>query len=229
MSSPLYGRGVTGSAPSGRCRCPCVRGVGCPTAWRSGALPACVPEARSLRPQGGVGPGSVLGVRHGNGRVYRIEQRPLTGVVPIPGTEASLTVVNKSPVRHDVRITDNADRTLTVRQISPARVAILGSDGRTVAAFSVAVHHRSPHRRQWYPGRPDRRRVPLCNGQHFPWERRRTRAVRNRASVRTLTAPGRPSRRHAPSPRHPHKARPLMPTSRTGTARTPTQSPTRPT
>lgn len=45
----------------------------------------------------------------------------------------SLTVVNKGPVSHDVQITNNGDGTLG---LSPSRVAVLGSDGRTVAHFS---------------------------------------------------------------------------------------------
>ncbi len=48
----------------------------------------------------------------------------------------SLTVVHKGLVSHDAQISDNGDATLTVRQLSPARVAVLGPDGRTVAHFS---------------------------------------------------------------------------------------------
>ena len=47
----------------------------------------------------------------------------------------SLTVVNKGPVSHDVQITDNGDGTLTVRQLSPARVAVLG---RTAARWRTS-------------------------------------------------------------------------------------------
>ena len=40
-----------------------------------------------------------------------------------------------------MRITDNGGGTVTVRQISPARVVVLGPDGRTVSHFSALDTH----------------------------------------------------------------------------------------
>ena len=95
----------------------------------------CAPEGPVLEFHDVVD-GRVLGVSHGDGLVYYTVQQSLTAVTTVPGTDVSLTVINKGLVGHDVRITDNGDGTLTIRGISPARVAVLGPDGRKIAQFS---------------------------------------------------------------------------------------------
>ena len=80
--------------------------------------------------------GRVLGVSHGDGLVYYSVQQSLTAVTTVPGTDVSLTVINKGLTSHDVQITDNGDGTLTIRGISPARVALLGPDGRKISQYS---------------------------------------------------------------------------------------------
>src|SRR5262245_40472872 len=62
----------------------------------------------------------VLVVRHGDDFFYLTHQWSLTAVAQIPGTDLSLTVVNKGLVWHDVRVTPNGDGTITVKAISPA-------------------------------------------------------------------------------------------------------------
>lgn len=80
--------------------------------------------------------GRLLVVRHGDGFLHGTLHWTLTAVATVPGTDQSLTVVNKGLVAHDVRVTDNGDGTLTVRVNSPARVTVLGPDGRTESHFS---------------------------------------------------------------------------------------------
>ena len=80
--------------------------------------------------------GSALVVRHGDGFLYETQHWTLTAVTTIPGTDLTLTVVNKGLVNHDVRVTPNGDGTLTVRSISPARVVLLGPDGHIELRFS---------------------------------------------------------------------------------------------
>ena len=60
----------------------------------------------------------------------------LTAVTTIPGTDLTLTVVNKGLGNHDVKVTPNGDGTLTVKSISPARVVLLGPDGHIELRFS---------------------------------------------------------------------------------------------
>jgi hypothetical protein len=80
--------------------------------------------------------GRVIAIRHGDGLIYATQHWTLTAVATIPGTALTLTVVNKGLVGHDVRISNNGDGTLTVRAISPARVVVLGPDGRPESHFS---------------------------------------------------------------------------------------------
>ena len=44
--------------------------------------------------------------------------------------------MNKGLVNHDVRVTPNGDGTLTLTQISPARVVLLGPDGHVELRFT---------------------------------------------------------------------------------------------
>ena len=80
--------------------------------------------------------GSVVVVRHGDGFLYETLHWTLTAVTTIPGTDLTLTVVNKGMVNHDVRVTPNGDGTLTIEQISPARVVLLGPDGHVELRFT---------------------------------------------------------------------------------------------
>ena len=80
--------------------------------------------------------GRVVVVRHGDDFLYQTQHWTLTAVAEIPGTDLSLTVVNKGLVSHDVQVTHNGDGTLTVKAISPARATILGPTGRPESHFS---------------------------------------------------------------------------------------------
>ena len=80
--------------------------------------------------------GRILVMRHGDGFLYESQHYTLTAVTTIPGTELTLTVVNKGLVNHDVRVTPNGDGTLTLKVISPARVVLLGPDGHTELRYS---------------------------------------------------------------------------------------------
>ena len=84
----------------------------------------------------GVVDGRVVVVRHGDGFLYQTQHWTLTAVTKVPGTDLSLTVVNKGLVGHDVQVTHNGDGTLTVKVISTARATILGPDGRPASHFS---------------------------------------------------------------------------------------------
>lgn len=80
--------------------------------------------------------GRVLVVPHGDGFLYETRHWTNTAVTTIPGTDLTLTVVNKGLVNHDVKVIPNGDGTLTVKSISPARVVLLGPDGHTELRFS---------------------------------------------------------------------------------------------
>lgn len=80
--------------------------------------------------------GRQLVVWHGDGFLYGTQQWTLTAVTLIPGTDLSLTVVNKGLGYHDVQVTPNGDGTFTLKAISPARVTILGPEGRPESHFS---------------------------------------------------------------------------------------------
>ena len=80
--------------------------------------------------------GRVLVVRHGDGFLYETQHWTLTAVTTIPGTDLTLTVVNKGLANHDVQVTPNGDGTLTVTTISPARVVLLGPDGHIELRFT---------------------------------------------------------------------------------------------
>ena len=80
--------------------------------------------------------GRVVVVRHGDGFLYGTQHWTLTAVATIPGTALTVTVVNKGLVGHDLHVTANRDGTITVLGTSPARVAVLGPDGRTESHFS---------------------------------------------------------------------------------------------
>ena len=54
----------------------------------------------------------------------------LVAVTTIPGTDLTLTVINKGLGEHGVVATDHGDGTYTVRLISTASVRVLGPDGR---------------------------------------------------------------------------------------------------
>ena len=80
--------------------------------------------------------GRVLVMRHGDGFLYETQHVTLTAVTTIPGTDLTLTVVNKGLLTHDVHVTPNGDGTLTIKSISPARVVLLGPDGHIELRFS---------------------------------------------------------------------------------------------
>jgi hypothetical protein len=80
--------------------------------------------------------GRQLVVWHGDGFLYATGHLSLTAVTVIPGTDLTLTVVNKGMAYHDVQVTLNSDGTYILKAISPARVAILGPDGRPESHFS---------------------------------------------------------------------------------------------
>jgi hypothetical protein len=80
--------------------------------------------------------GRLVVVRHGDGFLYGTQHWTLTAETTIPGTDLTLTVVNKGLVGHDVQVTHNGDGTLTVKVISPARVTVLGPDGRPESHFT---------------------------------------------------------------------------------------------
>ena len=80
--------------------------------------------------------GRALVVRHGDGFLYETRHWTNTAVTTIPGTDLTLTVVNKGLVNHDVQVTPNGDGSLTVKSLSPARVVLLGPDGHTELRFT---------------------------------------------------------------------------------------------
>ena len=60
--------------------------------------------------------GRVLVVPHGDGYLYETRHWTLTAVTTVPGTDLTLTVVNKGLVTHDVKATPNGDGTITVNK-----------------------------------------------------------------------------------------------------------------
>jgi hypothetical protein len=77
-----------------------------------------------------------IGVTRVDGLYYGTALFSLVAVTTIPGTDLTLTVVNKGLAQHDVVAFDNGDGTYTVRFISSARGEILGPDGRMVSTFA---------------------------------------------------------------------------------------------
>ena len=74
----------------------------------------------------------MLTTRGDGGVSYSNVHISLIAVTTIPGTDLTLTVINKGLAEQGVVATDHGDGTYTVRLISPARVSVLGPDGRMV-------------------------------------------------------------------------------------------------
>jgi hypothetical protein len=92
----------------------------------------CAPDGPVLKFHDSLDVRSILVTRGDGGVTYGTGLFDLVAVTTIPGTDLTLTVINKGLGEHAVVATDHGDGTYTVRLISPARVSVLGPDGRMV-------------------------------------------------------------------------------------------------
>jgi hypothetical protein len=96
----------------------------------------CAPEGPVLDFHDSLDVRSINVTRGDGGVTYGTGIFDLVAVTTIPGTDLTLTVINKGLGEHGVVAIDHGDGTYTVRSISTAIGRLLGPDGRMVSTFA---------------------------------------------------------------------------------------------
>jgi hypothetical protein len=90
----------------------------------------CAPDGPVLEFHDSLDVRFMLMTRGDGGVSYGTVLVSLSAVTTIPGTDLTITVVQKGVGEHGVVATDHGDGTYTVRLISTGRVSVFGPDGR---------------------------------------------------------------------------------------------------